>query len=50
MGVGLQGQAEGACKAEIRDFEELARLIDQQITRLQISMHDPPFMTMKQPH
>lgn len=49
MGVRLQRKAEGAGKAEIGELDVRPLGIDEQVARLQISMHDAPLVAVEQP-
>jgi len=46
VGVRLEGQAIGAREAKVRDFELLAGGVNEQITRLQVSVHYSSLVTV----
>ena len=45
MGVGAQGDAEGAGEAEVGEFQ-VARAIDEEVLRFQVAVEDPVGMAV----
>lgn len=47
MSVGLDGDAEGAAEAQVCNLEAEGVIIDQEVLRLQVSVHHPVLVAVR---
>ena len=49
MGVAFQRQSKSACKSKVSDFELFTLGVDEQVTRLEVAVHDAALVAVHQP-